>query len=119
MTKFKFLADENIAFRVVESLRIEKFDVLSVFEEKLSGASDEKIIKIAKKQKRIILTHDKDFGNLIRQPYQSHSGIILLRLRNQSPRNVVRHLIPFLKKIKPNRIKSRLVIFQEGKIRII
>jgi len=115
----KFLADENIAPRVVEALRKEKFDVLSVFEEKLSGTSDEKILKMAQKEKRLILTHDKDFGNLIRQPYRSHSGVILLRLRNQSPQNVILHLIPFLKKIKIDKIRNRLVIFQEGKIRII
>jgi len=115
----KFLADENVAPRVIKALRKAKFDVLSVFEEKLSGASDEKILEIARKEKKFILTHDKDFGNLIRQPYQFHRGVILLRLRNQSPKNVIRYLIPFLKKIKEDKIKNRLVIFQEGKIRII
>ncbi len=116
---FRFLADENIALRVVEALRKEKFDVLSVFEEKLSGASDEKLLKLALKEKRIILTHDKDFGNLIHWLHRSHSGVILLRFKNQSPQNVIQRLVPFLKKIKPNKIKNRLVIFQEGKIRII
>ena len=115
----KFLADENVAPRVITVLRKERFNVLSVYEEQLSGASDEKILGFAKKQKRIILTHDKDFGNLIRQPSQPPCGIILLRLRNQSPKNVINHLIPFLKKIKSEKIKNRLVIFQEGKIRII
>lgn len=115
----KFLADENIATRVIEALRNEGFNVLSVYEEKFSGIDDEKILKFAQEQKRIILTHDKDFGNLIRQPYQPHDGVILLRLRNQSPQNVINHLIPFLKRVKPSKIKNRLVVFQEGKIRII
>jgi len=115
----KFLADENVAPRVVDALRKEKFDVLSVFEEKLSGTSDEKILKMTQKEKRVVLTHDKDFGNLIRQPYQPHCGVILLRFRNQSPKNVILHLIPFLKKIKRVKIENRLVVFQEGKIRII
>lgn len=115
----KFLADENIAPRVVKSLRQEKFNVLSVYEEKLSGASDEELLKFAQKEKRIIITHDKDFGNLIHQPFQTHGGVILLRLRNQSPQNVINHLIPLLKKVKPSKIKNRLVVFQEGKIRII
>ncbi|MDO8436300.1 MAG: DUF5615 family PIN-like protein [bacterium] len=116
---FKFLADENIAPRVVDALRKEKFDVLSIYEEKLSGASDASILKLAQKEKRIILTHDKDFGNLIRQPHLPHSGVILLRLRDQSPQNVIIHLAPFLKEIKLNKIKNRLVVLQEGKIRII
>ena len=116
---FKFLADENIAPRVIESLRKEGFNVLSVYQEKLSRASDEKLLKFAQKQRQIILTHDKDFGNLIHRPDQTHGGVILLRLRDQSSLNVVYHLIPFLKKIKPDKIKNRLVVFREGKIRII
>ncbi len=115
----KFLADENVAPRVIEALRKEGFSVLSVYEERLSGASDEKLLKFTQVEKRIILTHDKDFGNLIHRFYQAHSGVILLRLRNQSPQNVISHLISFLKKIKPQKIKNRLVIFQEKKIRII
>lgn len=114
----KFLTDENIAPQVVEALRKEEFDVFSIFEE-LRGASDEKIFKLAQEQKRIILTHDKDFGNLIRQIQQLHCGVILLRLRNQRPQNVIQHLIPFLKKIHPEKLKNRLVIFREGQIRMI
>lgn len=115
----KLLADENVAPRVVEVLRKEKFDILSIVEKKLSGASDERILKLARRQRRIILTHDKDFGNLVHRPDQKHGGVILLRLRNQSPTNVIRNLTPFLRKIKSEKVKNRLVIFQEGKIRII
>lgn len=83
------------------------------------GFPMKKSLNLLKKQKRIILTHNKDFGNLIRQPYRLHSGVILLRLKNQSPQNVINHLIPFLKKIKLDKIKNRLIIFQEGRVRII
>ena len=78
----KFLADENVAPRVVEALKKEGFDVTSIFERKLTKSSDEIILKLARKEKRVILTHDKDFGNLIRQPYLTHGGVILLRLKN-------------------------------------
>lgn len=115
----RFLADENIASKVIKALKEKKIDVLNVYEAGLSAAPDEEILKTARREKRIILTHDKDFGNLIRQPYQSHNGVILLRLRNQSPQNVIFYLIPFLEEIKLDKIKNRLVIFQEGKIRII
>lgn len=43
----KFLADENIAPNVISALKKEKFDVLNVYESKLSGVSDEKILKLA------------------------------------------------------------------------
>lgn len=115
----KFLADENIAPRVVSALRKEGFDVITVHERKLSQSLDEQIINLSEKQKRIVLTHDKDFGGLIHQAPQPPCGVILLRLRNQSSKNVVKHLIPFLKEVRPEKLKKRLVVFQEGKIRII
>jgi len=115
----RFLADENVAPRVVGALRKEGFNISSIFERKLTGSSDEKILKLARKEKRIILTHDKDFGNLIRQPHLVHDGVILLRLKNQSPNNVIRCLTPFLKKVKSDKIQNKLVIFQEGRVRII
>jgi predicted nuclease of predicted toxin-antitoxin system len=114
----KLFADENIAPRVVQALKNNQFDIVTVYEENLVSALDEQILKIAQKQNRIILTHDKDFGNLIRQSYQQHGGVILLRLRDQSPGNVILHLIPFLKQIPANKIKNRLVIFREGQTRI-
>lgn len=115
----KFLADENISPRVIDALKKEGFDALSVYDINLSAAPDEKILKIARKKNLTIITHDKDFGNLIHQFHQSHSGIILLRLKNQSPQNVILHFIPFIKKMGANKIKNKLVIFQEEKIRII
>ncbi|NQU82356.1 MAG: DUF5615 family PIN-like protein [Parcubacteria group bacterium] len=115
----KFLTDENIAPRVVTALRGEGFDVLTVSEAKFSSAPDEKVLTLAVKQKRVILTHDKDFGSLLHQLQPPPCGVILLRLRNQSSRNVVKHLIPFLKKIQPEKVKNKLVVFQEGKVRII
>jgi predicted nuclease of predicted toxin-antitoxin system len=65
----KLLADENVAPRVIEALRKEKFDILSIQEVGLSKASDKKIIKFSQKEKRIIISHDKDFGKLIHQLY--------------------------------------------------
>lgn len=115
----EFLADENIAPRAIEALRKEGFTIHTISEQRLISASDEKIIVVAQKNKWIIITHDKDFGNLLHYPLRSHAGVILLRLKNQSPHNVIRHLIPFLKTTDIKKIKGRLVIFREDRIKII
>ena len=110
----KFFADENIAPRVIRALRAEGLQVIGVYEADLVSAPDEEILKAAQKESAIILTHDKDFGNLIRQPDQLHGGVILLRFRNQSPNNVIKHLIPFLQAIKEKNLQNKLIVMREG-----
>ena len=63
--KLKFLVDENIAGSVVNALRKSGYDVKDVKEEKLYGLSDSKILEMANEGDRIIITHDKDFMNLL------------------------------------------------------
>lgn len=90
--KSKFLADENITPRVVKTFKEAGFATESIYDVKLQGASDEKIITFAKKNNYIIITHDKDFGNLLHSPDQSHAWVILFRSR--------RILSPFRREMK-------------------
>lgn len=115
----KFLANENIAPRVVEALRKAKFIVRTIQEQGFVSAPDGKVISFALRNNYVIITHDKDFGNLLHYALRSHAGVILLRLKNQSPGNVIRHLIPFLKKISLEKLKNRLTIFRENRVKIV
>lgn len=113
-----FIADENIAKSVIGALRKEGFSVLSIRESFL-GSPDEQIVKLAKKHKAIIITHDTDFGFLTHYPLVSvHPGIILIRLRSNNPKNVVENLMPFLKNTKLAKLRGRVTVVREGIIRI-
>lgn len=114
----KFLTDENIATSLVEKLRKEDHDVKDIKEEELFQIPDSKIIEIAKKEDRIILTHDKDFSNLLRSPNKKHSGVILLRFKNQSPQHVINKFIPLLKESLNKDLKNKVVIVEEGVVKI-
>lgn len=113
-----FLVDENIARSVVQALQKEGYDVADMSEYKFSALADKDILRLAEKQKRIVITHDKDFGDLIHQFKQKHQGVILIRLHNQSPQNVIHFLIPFIRKVGLEKLKNRLTIIREGVIRI-
>ena len=78
------LADEGIDKPVVDALRQAGFDVQYVLESN-PGADDELILSIANTQQRILLTQDKDFGELVYRLRTSHSGVILIRLAGLSP----------------------------------
>lgn len=84
----KFLVDENIGKSIIEYLRACDHEVTWVKELK-PGMSDRDIIKLALKEKRIIVTYDQDFGELVFFERQRHYGIILIRV---SIDNVMHHL---------------------------
>jgi predicted nuclease of predicted toxin-antitoxin system len=113
----KFLLDENVSQTVTIGLRDAGFDCVHVLETNLAHGSDEAIINSAKKQKRVIITHDKDFGNVLRYPLQNHYGVVLMRFKNQRPVKVLSYLLVFLK--APHSLEKRLTILREVGYRII
>lgn len=110
----KFLIDENIAIPVTRYLS-KTFDTKSVIEE-LKGAKDKAIIQLANQENRIIITLDKDFCNLVFQKYLPTQGVILLRLRNVSPQNIIKILDDLLKR-KDIALEKNFVVVTETQIR--
>lgn len=92
----KFITDENLGIQVPQYLRSLGYDVISVIEVALSKP-DPDILNIANKENRILLTTDKDFGELVFKEKLIHSGVILLRLKDESVRNKKRVLLRELK----------------------
>lgn len=74
-----FVADESVDAPIVHKLRENKHVVFSIAEE-LPGIDDEQVLKIAYTTKSILITQDKDFGELVFRMGQAHEGVLLLRL---------------------------------------
>ena len=66
-----------------------------------------------------VITHDKDFGFLTHYPLTPHPGIILIRLKMPTPKNVATVLLPFLMQTKIAKLKGRFTVVREGAVRII
>ena len=60
----RLLADENIPARAIEALRVAGLDVLSIREHS-PGISDDEVLRLAVAQARVIVTFDRDYGELI------------------------------------------------------
>lgn len=78
----KLLADEGVDKPIVDKLRGSGFDVHYI-QETNQGAEDEMVLQIANQEARILLTQDKDFGELVNRFKKVHFGIILVRLADQ------------------------------------
>ena len=80
----KFIADEGVDAPIVSALRNKGYDVVYILE--LSpGKHDDIILNEANSQNRILLTQDKDFGELVFRLRQIHSGVVLIRLHGIKP----------------------------------
>ena len=80
-----FLADENFPRPALDALRKAGWDVLSIAEE-CPGISDEEVAALCAEQQRILLTFDKDFGELIfRRGLSAGSGVVLFPFTPESP----------------------------------
>lgn len=79
----RLLADENIDPQVVAWLRSQGHDVLAITEFS-RGAADTDIVVVANEQRRIIVTRDKDFGELVYRRALSVPGVVLMRYQSAS-----------------------------------
>ncbi|MBI5398360.1 DUF5615 family PIN-like protein [Candidatus Woesearchaeota archaeon] len=112
----KFLADENIATSVVRALRNTGLDVKDVKESRLQGTADQDLLRLAFTESRVVITHDKDFGNVLFSKRRRHKGIVLLRLNDQRPENVIRIVLPILRSGLTKKIADNVMIISESKV---
>ena len=112
----KFLADESVERRVVQALRRIGFDVLSISEE-CPSISDVAVLNLSHKEKRVLVTNDKDFGELIFLEKRATKGILLLRFDLEATQQKIQRLLEFLKFHK-EKVENHFVVLTEHNARI-
>jgi predicted nuclease of predicted toxin-antitoxin system len=84
----RFLADESFAGVAVRALRALGHDVVWVREQR-PGVADDGVLAWAAEDKRVLLTFDKDFGELVyRRGREASCGVVLFRIPMASPEAV-------------------------------
>ena len=92
----RFLANENFSMASVRLLRSKGIEVLSVNEDAKSS-SDRTVIQRAIDDGLTILTHDRDYGELIfKDGYRPLEGVIYFRLKNYLPETPAQILLALL-----------------------
>lgn len=110
------LADESVQFATIEELRKHDFDILSILES-FRGVTDPEVLRIANETKRIILTEDKDFGELTFRLRKQNEGIVLVRLATLPASDRPIFVLDALNKIR-NEIHNSFTVIISTKIRI-
>jgi len=113
----RFLADENVESAVVEALRHLGHDILEVGEVN-PGIDDGAVVRLAAREKRVLITNDKDFGEITVRRGQRIPGVLLLRLPGRTGsakapvaasavRGAGSHLLGRIHVVEPGRVRSR------------
>lgn len=114
----KFLADMGISQSTVNWLKEKKFDAIHLREKGLHRISDTAIIKKARKEDRIILTCDLDFGDIIAASGGTFPSVIIFRLENERPENVNKRLTQVLEESFHALEKGAIISVEEKRHRI-
>ena len=112
----RFLADESCDFAVVRALRAADHDVVAVSEQS-PRAEDSDVIQMALEDERIVLTEDKDFGQLVYASGQQSAGVIFIRFPAKA-RTTLPSAITKLVQGVGDQLMGAFVVVRPGGIRI-
>jgi predicted nuclease of predicted toxin-antitoxin system len=112
----RLLADESCDFMIVKTLRDAGHDVLAV-SEITPRAEDSQVIRFAVSEKRILLTEDKDFGQLVYAHGQKTIGVIFLRYPSSTREQISKDVESLIKQQAKN-LAGCFITVQPGRIRV-
>ena len=109
----RLVADENCDFSVVIDLRSSGYDVVSI-SERMAG---ETVIDFARSERRLLVTEDKDFGQLVFAAAKENSGVILVRYP-ASARSALTAAVLKLLSDNGDNLYSRFAVLEPGRVRV-
>jgi predicted nuclease of predicted toxin-antitoxin system len=113
----KFLANENVPVEVVELARQSGLDIAWVTEIQ-PGMNDEGVLALALAEQRVLVTFDKDFGEMaFRQGQQATCGVVLFRVRLRDAETVARFVVGVLSQQIP--WEGHFSVAREGRLRTL
>lgn len=112
----RFLADESCDFNLVRTLREAGHDVLAVCEI-LPRAEDIDVIELAVRERRVLLTEDKDFGQLVFAYGKDTRGVVFLRYPVSVRPKLSREVIQLIER-HGRKLTGCFVVVEPGRVRI-
>jgi predicted nuclease of predicted toxin-antitoxin system len=115
-TKTSFIVDIGVGKSIEHWLTEQGYRVISI-RSLNPEMTDKEIITLAISEAAIVITMDKDFGELVYKENKQHSGILLLRLEDavaQEKLAVIQSLFPS----QTETVKKYFAVYQNGKLRV-
>ena len=116
VTIMKLLLDADIPRSFLNKLKEEGFDVIDVRDIPKQALKDEEAFNLACKERRVLITRDLDFSNILHYPPHKSSGIIVLRTHLLSNEEMFKILKEALKRGKEE-LEKTLIIATKDRLR--
>ena len=113
----RFLADMGISPTTVAFLEDLGHDAVHLREQRLERLPDPEILKKARDEDRILLTHDLDFGELVAASGEQLPSVIVFRLRNMQPSQVNHYVQRVVTEYRDPLEDGAIVSVAEGQVR--
>jgi predicted nuclease of predicted toxin-antitoxin system len=95
----RFLLDQSSDARLIPHLRSLGHEATRIARDYPAGLPDSEVLAVAHREERILITDDRDFGELVFQHFHPHSGVIYLRLGDDADiatkRDRINHVLAF------------------------
>lgn len=114
----RFLADMGISPRTVRRLQAAGHDAVHVAELRLHRATDPEIVRLARSENRIVITHDLDFGTIMAASGESAPSLIIFRLANMHPDKVSRYMEMIIERHSAALESGVILMVTERRVRI-
>ena len=106
--------DENVPLKIATRLREEGYQVEYVSR----SVEDREILEIARKQKALLITSDKDFERLVLDERRPTAGVILLRIATRIPMEHRARIVVNMLRKHQDKLEGTLTILSEAAIDI-
>lgn len=110
------LADESCAGPVIRALREAGHDVVAIAEI-AKGSTDEHVLERALSEKRVLITEDRDFGELVYARGRRSAGVILLRFHGHAQPTKSATVVEAVSKLG-SRLRDAFTVVEPGRVRI-
>lgn len=114
----KFLVDMGVSMTTVSALRERGHDVSHLREQGLMRMEDPDIVRKARSEKRIVVTFDLDFGEIMASSGSAMPSVILFRTRNQTPGSVTPRLLRVIEDCEAALLAGVFITVEESGYRV-
>ena len=115
----KIKLDENLGLLGKSLLEAEGHDVLTIVDQRMMGAVDERVYEVCRDDGRVLVTLDHDFGHTLRFPPEVTAGIVVIECKGRlSPSMILARMSELVAMLKMRPNDRELWIVEPGRIRV-
>jgi predicted nuclease of predicted toxin-antitoxin system len=114
--KLKFLIDIGVSKKLEEWLRVSGYDIKAMRDID-PKAEDTKILSVAVSESRMVVTMDKDFGELVFKSGKAHAGVLILRLEDATGHEKIEVMKAILRDHE-DKLYGKFCVFHSGRLRV-